>query len=409
MSPEAIAIAALESIAQSGDRADRVLKRALRANRHLSNAERAAVASGVHGVRCFEGRLRYRLAGLGLPVDARHQLAAFRIDIQQQQPADVVERLSVSADLEALRADGPWPSDPVERLAAERSLPRWLAEAWHAERSDADALAAAMNVPGPVTIRANSLRNQACELREILAAEGIESTPTALAADGLHLHGGPDIRGSAAYRAGRFEVQDQGSQRIAEALGARPGETIVDLCAGAGGKTLALAAAMADRGRLVAADVDRARLGDLRARLTRVPLASVEVCPLAPDWSAADLPLADRILVDAPCSALGTLRRGPDHRWRISAEAAAAFAPLQRSILQRAASRLKPGGRLVYATCTLLHAENRDVVAALSSSAPWLEPSPVFEGEGLVDAVELTPNVHGTDGFFIAAFVRAGP
>ena len=402
-SVEALIIAALERISSTGERADRVSRRTLRSQPELTNEQRRTIAQAIHGVRCFEGRLSFLLRAVELPTDARHRLAAYWTDVDGQPAAEVVARLGVSATIEALDAV-PWPDDPVDRLAAERSLPRWLAERW-STRPDADALAPAMNVPGPITVRANTLMNDRGELAERLAAEGVASSPTAAAQQGLHLHGRPDIRGSACFRAGRFEVQDEGSQRIAEALQVEPGETVIDLCAGAGGKTLALAAAMDDRGRLVAADIDSARLGDLQARLRKAPLSSVQIVKLEVDSvpSSETLPVADRVLVDAPCSATGTLRRGPDHRWRMTEAVAAEFPALQLELLQRARCHTRAGGRIVYATCTLLAAENEAVVAAFAQE-PEIEPAPVF-GDGPA-TVELTPHVDGTDGFFVAAFRR---
>jgi 16S rRNA (cytosine967-C5)-methyltransferase len=398
-----IAVEALETIDRTDLPADRALYRALRDHRDLDNDERRAVASGVHGVRCFLSRLDHLLGGVGLPVTAAHRLAAYRVDVEGRPPADtdIPDRARL-AGMVSVR----WPADPAKALATKRSLPQWLAERWIRERDDADALAAALNERAPITARPNLRMNGRDELMRALAAEGIACERGRIAPHAVRLLGRPDIRGSRAFREGRFEIQDEGSQLVARALGARPGETVIDLCAGAGGKTLAIADDMDDRGTLFACEPDPMRIGDLRARLTRAPCRSVRILEVA---NGAGAPAADRVLVDAPCSALGTLRRGPDRRWRIREPDADQFRSLQLELIASATERLRPGGRLVYATCTLLDAENRDVARAALERDPRLEPSPVLPGiveDDRPGQVELLPHRHGTDGFFIAAFVR---
>jgi 16S rRNA (cytosine967-C5)-methyltransferase len=398
-------VEALAAAAAPGAAADRVLKATLRAHPELSGAERARVGVGVHGVRCFAGRLAHLLTAVGLPHTPAALWAAYRVDLLGEPPADVAAALDLPGATLGLRRIAAravrWPEDPDQALAARRSLPLWVAQRWRAAFGDAeaDALADALNHPAPTFLRARGPRELVARR---LVAEGAALVPGHLAPHALRLTARFDLRGSAAWREGLFEVQDEGSQLVAEAVQARPGQTVLDLCAGSGGKTLALAAQLEDRGRLVAADVEPARLADLRGRVGQRKLTCVEALQLP-----AELPWADRILVDAPCSSLGTWRRGPDRRWRTSPAEVDALARVQVSLLDAAARRLRPGGRLVYATCTLLEAENEAVVRALQAAHPGLRPAPCLAHLPAFDAapfVTLLPHRHGTDGFFIAAF-----
>lgn len=360
-------------------------------------------------MRCFERRLRYLLDRLGLPAHPRHLWGAYLLEVAG---ADLEEGTWLPTGAWAGRASVTWPNDPVERLGVVGSLPDWVAALWWPKYgAEAEALARALNEPGPITLRVRAdvsegLVAAKAALSADFEARGHTVTPGRWCATALRLSGPrkPDLRGHPAWRAGGFEVQDEGSQLIAAAVGARPGETVVDLCAGSGGKTLALADAMRGRGRLVAADIHPGRLADLRGRV-RARGLSVEVVQLAPDGAAPEGALpqgADAVLVDAPCSALGTWRRGPDRRWRTAPEEVAALVPMQGRLLDRALGLLRPGGRLVYATCTLGTAENESVADAFEARAD-VEPAPLA-GFGSRCRLELRPDRHGTDGFFMAAW-----
>jgi 16S rRNA (cytosine967-C5)-methyltransferase len=295
-----------------------------------------------------------------------------------------------------------WPADPVARLAAERSLPRWLAQLWHDELGlQADALARAMNAAGPVALRANLLKTTRERLIQDLEADGIGAFAGAHSPWAAIVQGRANLFGSRLWRAGHFEVQDEGSQLVAWRCAALPGEKVVDFCAGAGGKTLALAAAMENRGELWALDVEGRRLEQLAARVERAGVACARWMRIesgsAPEAAAG----ADCVLVDAPCSALGTLRRSPDARWRISPEQVAEFPARQLEILHCASRLVRPGGRLIYATCTLHAAENRGVIGR------FLAVAPEFRLDGV--PLEVAPDTHGTDGFFAVETRRAGP
>jgi 16S rRNA (cytosine967-C5)-methyltransferase len=279
-----------------------------------------------------------------------------------------------------------------------------------------------MNQRAPLTVRANTLEGTRDELRQRLQREGVTATPTAYSPWGLVLDGHANAFALQAFRDGLFEIQDEGSQLIALAVGARPGQKVIDACAGAGGKTLALAMEMHNRGEIAALDVDEGRLEEARRRARRDGVHNVRtrVVPADPaeaDAVVAPLAGADRVLVDAPCSGLGTLRRKPDARWRLQPSDPERFAGLQLELARRHAALVKPGGRFVYATCAIGRTENDDVAERLAREVPGLAPLPAAQALGAELAaalgadghvVKLYPHRHGTDGFFIACFRREG-
>jgi 16S rRNA (cytosine967-C5)-methyltransferase len=312
-------------------------------------------------------------------------------------------------------------ADPVERLALEGSLPGWLASRLAAEMGidEARAFAAAVNQRAPLTVRANLLKTTREALQARLAAEGTGSRPTPLSPWGLVLDGHENAFALEAFRDGLFEVQDEGSQVVVLACGARPGMRVVDACAGAGGKSLALAAEMRNRGEVLALDVDEERLGEARRRARRAGVHNLRTRVVPPD-AAADAALADLagtadlVLVDAPCSGLGTLRRKPDARWRLGPSDPERFGAVQRELVERFARLVRPGGRLVYATCSVTRAEDEEV-AAFAAGLPGLAPLPMERAAGAELAraagangheLRLWPHRHGTDGFFVATFQR---
>jgi 16S rRNA (cytosine967-C5)-methyltransferase len=244
------------------------------------------------------------------------------------------------------------------------------------------------------------------------------AVPTPWSPWGLRIEGKPSLNRLELFTSGAIEVQDEGSQLLALLTDAKRGEMVVDFCAGAGGKTLALGAAMKNTGRLYAFDVSGHRLDSLKPRLARSGLSNVYPVQIAHERDERIKRLAgkiDRVLVDAPCSGLGTLRRNPDLKWRQSPQAVAELSVKQGAILAGAARLLKPGGRLVYATCSLLEAEDEAVCAAFEAAHPgWrrLDVGELLAGLGVVDAEGLTrsgnlrlwPHLHATDGFFAAVW-----
>ncbi len=305
------------------------------------------------------------------------------------------------------------------------SLPDWLFEAL-CERfgeEEARALGRSLLEPAPLQLRANALKVRREALIEQLGAEGIRARAIAAVPGALEVEGHPALERSAAFEAGAFEVQDAGSQLLALLVGARRGQRVIDLCAGAGGKTLALAAMMNSLGQVFACDVSTARLQRLRPRLTRSGATNVQ--PFAID-SLADRKLerlaarAHAVLVDAPCTGTGTLRRNPDLKWRFGPDDLLRLCDEQRAILSAAARLVAPDGVLVYATCSLLAAENeeqaqwfeashpefqREDAAALLSAAGAVLPANAFRDRALV----CLPHRHGTDAFFGVRWRRVRP
>ena len=366
----AIAAAALEQ-ALAGKDAEDALANALRAAK-LENDNRARVARWVLGSSVLRLKLRHWLRNSN--AGAAELIDAYQRFVEANAPPDV-----------------PWPEHAVERLSVEASVPQWLAGLWDKELGlqSARSLALAMNTPGPTTLRANTLHVDRDSLAVKLREEGIVTKPGGLAPNALHVEGRANLWGSNAWRNGLFEVQDEGSQLIVEACGAKPRERWLDLCAGNGGKTLALAAAIGGTGTIVACDVDRQKLQNMDSRLKRASVSGVEIRELEPGREAQSLhgERFDGVLVYAPCSELGTLRRHPDARWRIDPEKLAKLPALQVRLLKLATDHLEQDGKLVYATCTIHKAENEHVA---SRSAIGLS------------ARTLRPDIDGTDGFFIA-------
>ena len=303
---------------------------------------------------------------------------------------------------------GPPPIGADERPATRGIAPAWLVERLTASGLDAEAQASLLE-RAPLDIRVNSLK-----VRRDGLVLPVEAEPTAAPA-GLRLPTGTAVEQWDAYRDGLIEVQDTGSQLACQAVAARFDETVLDLCAGAGGKTLALAAAMggpsSTRGRLIASDTDRGRLSRLPPRAERAG-ARIESRLLDPGREAAafdDLAGAlDAVLIDAPCSGSGTWRRNPESRWRLDGRELARLTDLQARLIDLAVPLLKPGGRLVYVTCSLLDEEGADGWQAALDRHPALEPrvTDLALGHARGKGIRLEPHRDGTDGFFIAHAVR---
>jgi 16S rRNA (cytosine967-C5)-methyltransferase len=268
----------------------------------------------------------------------------------------------------------------------------------------------------PLDLRVNLARVSREEALERLAKDGLEGSATPYSPAGIRLAGKPAINRHPLFEDGLVEVQDEGSQILAWLLAPRRGEMVADYCAGAGGKTLAIAMLMRGAGRIYAMDVSAKRLAALAPRAARAGVSSIHPLVLSGDNDSRVKRLAgklDRVLVDAPCSGFGTLRRNPDLKWRHGPEAVAELAAKQLRILGAASRLVKPGGRLVYATCSILQEENEAVVAAFQVAHPGFDPlsckellaaQHIFLDTG--EPLRLWPHRHGTDGFFAAAFEK---
>ena len=298
------------------------------------------------------------------------------------------------------------------------NMPEWLYEKLVNQfgAEEADVLADSLNKPAPLDLRVNALKADRDDVIAQLAQAPIAAEPTPYSALGLRVLKKPALQNLPLFKEGAIEVQDEGSQVLSQILGAKRGEMVVDFCAGAGGKTLALGAAMRNTGRLYAFDVSEKRLAKLKPRLARSGLSNVHPVQIAHEKDAKIKRLAgkiDRVLVDAPCSGMGTLRRNPDVKWRQPPEAIGEMHQKQVSILDGAARLLKGGGRLVYATCSLLDEENDQVVQEFLASHADFELVPMHKvlAEQKIDLemgdyLKLLPHKHQTDGFFAAVLER---
>ena len=303
--------------------------------------------------------------------------------------------------------------------AVRADLPDWLWSTLASQHGDEEAMRIAQGLlnPAPLDLRVNLARIERAAAQARLIGDGIEATPTPHSPAGLRLAGKPAINRHPLFSEGLIEVQDEGSQLLAWLLAPRRGEMVADYCAGAGGKTLAVAMLMRGTGRVYAMDVSAKRLAALAPRAARAGVTSVHTLVLGEDDARARRLAGklDRVLVDAPCSGFGTLRRNPDLKWRHGPGAIAELAAKQRQILAAAARLVKPGGRLVYATCSILEEENDTVADDFQRSHPEfrsLSCAELFAAQRIaVDTgarLRLLPHIHATDGFYAAAFEKSG-
>jgi 16S rRNA (cytosine967-C5)-methyltransferase len=400
-----LAVQVLESVSTQGRAADRLLQAAFRERRAMGGRDRARVTDLVYGTLRDLRRLQ-RIARTDAIADscALHALDAGLSD------TDGLQRLGVAAaDALAQRLAA---FDDAQLTPAERAnVPDAIHALWcsaFGEEQTAQ-LAAALREQAPVDLRANTLKATRAQVLDALAAANIAALATPYAPQGLRLPGRAPLQTLPAYRDGWVEPQDEGSQLLALLVAAQPGERIADWCAGAGGKTLALAAAMQDRGELWAMDADPQRLQRLPPRLQRAGAHCVHV---QRPGEALPVDGFDAVLVDAPCSATGTWRRQPEAR--LKPLDLPALTRTQLQILDQAAGRVRRGGRLVYATCSLLDAENAHVVEQFLAKHPGFEridAGAVLRAQGInLPGRELVlyPHRHGTDGFFGACLRRCG-
>jgi 16S rRNA (cytosine967-C5)-methyltransferase len=404
-----LAAEALDRVLEFRHPADAVLSSFFREHRKLGARDRAFVAEAVFGVL---RRHRYLSRVVPAP-NARTLLIAWLIKVRGHGGGQL-QALAKPELIDHIR--GADTSDLSLGESAE--LPDWVIEKLRVGMNEADILklGRALQLPAPLDIRVNTLKAARDTVLERLRAEGHAAEPTPYSPWGIRFAGHPAINRHPLFLDGSLEVQDEGSQLLALLLGARRGEMVCDFCAGAGGKTLAIGAMMASSGRLYAFDVAEKRLANLKPRLARSGLSNVMPQLIASENDTRVKRLAgklDRVLVDAPCSGLGTLRRNPDLKFRQSPESVAELTRKQAAILRAAARLLKPGGRLVYATCSLLTEENEGIVEAFLAEGGFaLEPANALLAQQRIDLdtgpmLRLSPVAHGTDGFFAAVLSRS--
>ncbi|HSA71483.1 MAG TPA: SAM-dependent methyltransferase [Burkholderiales bacterium] len=400
--------AALAGMLRFDAPADTILSRYFRNHRRLGHAERAFIAEAVFAVL----RRKRSLEAAAGSANADALLAAALMRVQGLS-ARALEGLFDESLLRTLRQ-----ASRDELPAAIRAdLPDWLWERLTREQGVDEALRIAHGLlnPAPLDLRVNLARIDRSAAQAELAADGLHAAPTPYSPAGLRLAGKPAINRHRLFAEGLVEVQDEGSQLLAWLLAPRRGEMIADYCAGAGGKTLAAAMLMRGTGRIYAMDTSAKRLAALAPRAARAGVSNVHTLVLGEDGARARRLAGklDRVLVDAPCSGFGTLRRNPDLKWRHDPGAITELAAKQRNILGAAARLVKPGGRLVYATCSILQEENEAVSTQFQSEHPdfiALSCAELLAAQRIElstgEQLRLFPHRHGTDGFYAAAFAK---
>lgn len=405
----------LHQVMQFDAPADSVVSRFFRQQRGLGPRERHTLAETTymvlrkrllfeHQAQSGKGEMVRRLALLGWQGNAAFLRAALTDFEQEWLP----KMLAVH------------PSTLPEKLR--HNLPDWLADSLKQSLgADFWPVVNALNDTAPLDLRVNTFKTSREDAQKALLLAGHQAQPTPYSPWGLRLDNKMALQTLDVFKRGDVEVQDEGSQLLALCLDAKRGEMVTDFCAGAGGKTLALGASMRNTGRLYAFDTSGHRLAALKPRLARSGLSNVYPVQIAHERDERIKRLAgkmDRVLVDAPCSGLGTLRRNPDLKWRQNAASVLELQAKQTAILASAARLLKPGGRLVYATCSLLEAENESVAAAFNeaqgqhfkvlSAAEVLQKAHAGQVSDLVrgDFLRLWPHKHSTDAFFAAVWER---
>jgi 16S rRNA (cytosine967-C5)-methyltransferase len=423
MNPASLAghIVELLEILHSDPRpADRLIDFFFRDRRYLGSHDRREIAESVYGILRHRRFLQTLISAVRseAALSAPWLVAAFKLHVEK-----VAARILPSLSL-------PIPASEIARLAAldpnamaitlgERlSFPDWLVAKLLNQMGAAECerLLFALNEPPPLTLRVNTLKTMRDGCIAALQKQGFECRPTRLAPDGIHLAKRSNLFALDLFRAGWFELQDEGSQIISLALDPKPTWRVADVGAGGGGKTLHLAALMKNRGEILASDPLPQRLENLQKRARRSGIHNVRVIDLtSPEKRESLAGKLDAVLIDAPCSGSGVLRRNPDAKWKITPEMVEELVQKQKSILREYAGLVKPGGRLVYATCSLLAEENEEVMQSFLREHSDFHPADtaaILVRHGLAqlaenDAIRLYPHRHGCDGFFCAVMQRA--
>lgn len=430
----AAAIEILEATERDGPGVDRVLASYFRQRRYAGSKDRAAITERVYGATRRRLRLDWWLARLDAAPGPRSRVLA-DLALVEAAPAEAMARLfdgsphgaAVLSDVETALHTGLFGrilSDAAMPRAVRAECPDWIADRLEATLGDRfEPCLAALGTEASFDLRLNPVVTSDREaMRRALAKLGLDTEPTPYSPLGLRASARRRIDGMKPFKSGAIEVQDEGAQLAGLLVGAEPGMQVADFCAGAGGKTLVMGAGMANKGRVLAMDVGAERLQRAARRVARAGLHNVERRVLKDEEDRRLKRLAkrfDRVLVDAPCTGVGTWRRSPESRLRYTENDLSDMTGLQDRILASAARLTKPGGRLVYVTCSLLAEENEARVAALLERRDDYRLVPIAEiwrqtvealGGGACPTtggmLRLTPDAHGTDGFFVAVLRR---
>jgi len=404
---------------EQGASLDLALSHALKTAPDLDAAGRRRAVQALREINRSRARLSWHLSRHSVRLTPHHMFLAWTALQKHGEPKTVrvsdldrallQEFAGIALDdpsmPEATRLECPSAFEPALREALGTNFAREMAASLE---------------PPPVDLRVNTIKSKLRDVRSKLKAEFVDARPTPLSPWGLRCAPGVNVSATAAFRDGLVEFQDEGSQLAVLLCDARPGMQVLDFCAGTGGKTLALGAAMENRGHLVACDISTVRMARAKLRLKRAGIENAERRQLTPTddkWMKKHHGRFDRVLVDAPCSGTGSWRRNPDARWSTQAANLDELTALQDAILERASRFVKPGGRLIYATCSLIRRENDDRLAAflhahadftqMDATAIWSEVADRPWPAGAETVLRLSPAQHGTDGFFAAVLQRS--
>lgn len=401
--------------------ADRHIDLFFRSRKYLGSSDRRFIAETLYGMLRHRTRVAWMLTAAGLSEEHRSRSAAYLLLTGGSTPGQLAEATGLPLDalqkLQTCADVRPQAASVSASLASVYSFQEWMIDEWCTVwgTAETEALCGVLNTQAPMTIRVNTIKTTREDCRLILQKEGIETDLAELSPYGLHLKRRTNLFQLTAFRDGLFEVQDEGSQLLALLVDPKPGSKIIDACAGAGGKALAMASVMKNRGEIFALDVHSFRLDELRKRIKRSGVDSIRAKVIAEgETLPALIGAADAVLVDAPCSGTGTIRRNPGMKWSVSRQMIAELQHKQASILALNAAYVRPGGRLVYATCSLMADENHAIAQAFLSAHPeftLVPPSAVLERYGLAhiapgEYFQLLPQRYNTDGFFAAVFQR---
>lgn len=389
---------ALIEVFEKGKHADRMIDKYMRVNRQWSTTEKSFFAEAVYGIVKHKRNLEF-IAGASVEAGGLWPVIAAYLMTKNLKPVkrpefNEVDVAKMQSRLKLTRS-----------AAVEHSFPDWLFDLGQSEfAADWPAIMQSLNKEPPIYLRTNTLKTNVDKLIDDLKAEKITAVKIKLPVsppEALQLKQRANVFATAAFKRGDFEIQDAGSQTIATLLQVQPGHLVVDACAGSGGKSLHLAALMKNKGKIAAMDVHAVKLEDLKTRAARAGASIIE--PKLIDSPKVIQRLEnsfDRVLIDSPCSGLGVLRRNPDTKWKLNPESIASVCELQRDILARYSSMCKPGGLMVYATCSILKRENEEQVK-------WFLSSKTGKDWSLVSEQRVWPHVHGFDGFYAAVLKRS--
>lgn len=426
----ATAIELLDLIAAKRAPADVVAGNYFRTHRYIGSKDRAQIAGLVYGVLRTRAQLDWWVARVGLASSNRARVLASlalegwtREGIEAAFDGGKFRAAPLSAEeVSALRGfEGGTREHRDQPPAVRHNVPEWVFQDFaHVFGRDVHKELAALARPAQLDLRVNTLKTDRAAARRALADAGIAAQTTAWSPVGLRVEGRPPLSASDPFKNGWVEVQDEGSQLAAALVDAKAGMRVCDFCAGAGGKTLAIAAQLKNTGRIDACDIEQRRMVDGAKRLRRAGVSNARFLALSSErdpWVKRHKDGYDRVLIDAPCSGTGTWRRNPDAKWNLTPKDIEELAALQARILDSAARLVKPGGRLIYVTCSMLAREDEDQIAAFRARRPDFS---VVRADGVWDAAvggerppsvetfaRLTPARTDTDGFFVAILERA--